>query len=141
MTMSKPRLIFLLNSAQRHLQQWISTHQGPTPAQGGLLFALNQADGNTMGQLAQALDMEAPGLSGLVQRTEAMGWVARRPCPEDGRTQRVWLTSEGRQQLPLLQQALTRINQQLHAGFTDEELRTVGRWLEHVRHIDSRHTP
>lgn len=140
--MSKPRLIYLLNSAQRHLLQWMAAHQAshvqtpsPTTSQGGLLFVMEKSDGITMGQLAQALDIEAPGISGLVQRTEALGWVKRRPCPDDGRTQRVWLTPKGHQQIPLLKQALARINAQLTSGFTDAELHTVARWLAHVRHL------
>jgi DNA-binding MarR family transcriptional regulator len=143
--MSKPRLIFLLNSAQRHLLQWMAAQQTsqvatpPTPSQSGLLFVLDKADGASMGQLAQALDMEAPGISGLVQRTEALGWVTRQPCTQDGRTQRVWLTPHGRQQLPPLMQALAHINARLTAGFTDDELHTVAKWLEHVRHLDTHH--
>jgi hypothetical protein len=48
--MPKPRLIFLLNSAQRHLQQWMSAQASqvatpPTPSQSGLLFVLDKADG------------------------------------------------------------------------------------------------
>lgn len=141
--MSKPRLIFLLNSAQRHLQQWMAAHQAvhavarPTPSQSALLFVLEKADGASMGQLAQALDMEAPGISGLVQRTAAQAWVSRQPCEHDKRTQRVWLTQEGRQQLPPLKQSLSRINARLTEGFSEEELRTVARWLTHVRHLDN----
>ena len=52
----RPRLIFLLNSAQRKLQQWMTSQQAwptdangggsaPTSAQSGVLFALAKADG------------------------------------------------------------------------------------------------
>jgi len=142
---NKPRLIFLLNSAQRHLQQWIAqqteaaSRQGqpvPTPAQSGVVFALLKGDGATMGELAQALDLAPSAVSGLIQRMEALAWVARRPCPEDGRTQRVWLLPAGRQLEPLLRQATTLINARLTEGFTDEEVQTVARWLSHVQRID-----
>jgi DNA-binding MarR family transcriptional regulator len=143
----RPRLIFLINSAQRHLQQWISGQQAaatkrlgstaPTAAQAGALFALHQQDGATMGQLAQALGLEPPAVSGLVQRIEALGWAQRLPCPEDGRTQRVWLLPTGRAQIPHLRQAMETINAQLTAGFTDAELQVVARWLEHVRQLPS----
>ncbi|HET6789732.1 MAG TPA: helix-turn-helix domain-containing protein, partial [Aquabacterium sp.] len=88
MTTPRPRLIFLLNSAQRRLQQWIATQQWqaasagvtpPTPAQGGALFALARQDGLTMGQLATELDLAPSAVSGLVQRLEALGWVHRQP--------------------------------------------------------------
>lgn len=137
-----PRLIFLLNSAQRRLQQFVAAEQDraaragvavPSPAQSGVLFVLAKEDGATMGRLAQALDLAPSAVSGLVQRMEALDWVARRVDELDARTQRVWLLPAGGAQLPALRKALGRINERLNAGFTADELQTVGRWLEHVQ--------
>lgn len=137
-----PRLIFLLNSAQRRLQQFIATEQervasagvaAPSPAQSGVLFVLARQDGATMGQLAQALDLAPSAMSGLVQRMEALGWVARRTSDADARTQQVWLEPAGRAVLPALNKALARINERLAGTFTPAELLTVARWLEHVQ--------
>ncbi len=142
---AKPRLVFLLNTAQRRLQQWITAQHAnapastasdaPTAPQGGVLFVLAKADGATMGQLAQALDLAPSAMSGLIQRMESLGWVARHACPEDARTQRVWLTPAGQAQLPALRQAMTRINARLTAGFSEAELQTVARWLTHVQQL------
>lgn len=142
---NKPRLIFLLSSAQRRLQQWMAQQteaagrqgqQAPTPAQSGVVFALAKSDGATMGELALALDLAPSAVSGLIQRMEALGWVARHPCPQDGRTQRVWLLPAGQQLMPLLRQATTHINARLTEGFTEAELQTVARWLTHVQQLD-----
>ncbi len=142
-----PKLIFLLNSAQRRLQQWIGVQHAhaaqtgvptPTAAQSGALFVLAKEDGTTMGQLASVLDLAPSAVSGLIQRMEALDWVSRQPCPNDGRTQRVWLQASGRDQLGPLRDALARIDQQLTAGFTDAELQTVARWLTHVQQLDTR---
>lgn len=145
----KPRLIFLLNTAQRHLQQWMAGRQArlaeqlgapvPTPTQAGALFMLAKCDGLTMGELAQALDLEPPAVSGLVQRIEAMAWAERRPCPDDRRTQRVWLRAQGQALLPALREGMASVNDALAAGFTDDELATVARWLEHVRRLPAPH--
>lgn len=144
MTQRPPRLIFLLNSAQRRLQQWIGLQHAanphtdalaPTPAQSGVLFVLAKADGTTMGQLASALDLAPSAVSGLIQRMEALNWVTRRPCPQDARTQRVWLKDAGTAQLPLLRDAMRHINQRVCAGFTDAELQTVARWLTHIQQL------
>ncbi len=141
------RFIHLLGAAQRHLQQWMTQqqlaaaeaegHAMPTPAQAGALFVLAQADGRTMGEMARALDLEPPAMSGLVQRIEALGWVLRQPCPDDGRTQRVWLTPEGQALLPALRRVTQRLQGRLTEGFTPEELDTVARWLAHVRRLDT----
>ena len=141
--MSKPpRLIFLLNSAQRRLQQFVAAEQeraaragegAPSPAQSGVLFVLAREDGVTMGRLAQALDLAPSAMSGLVQRMEAQRWVARRASELDARTQHVWLQPAGRALLPALHKALGRINESLVVSFSPAELQTVARWLEHVR--------
>ncbi|MGE5450327.1 MAG: MarR family winged helix-turn-helix transcriptional regulator [Acidobacteriota bacterium] len=142
-----PRLIFLLNSAQRRLQQWIGLQQSqaaregftaPTAAQSGVLFALAKQDGATMGDLAHTLDLAPSAVSGLIQRMEALGWVVRQACPDDGRTQRVWLLPLGHEQLGPLKEATARINRQLTQGFTPAELQTVARWLSHVQQLDTR---
>lgn len=139
-----PRLIFLLNSAQRRLQQWVAIEQErsvrsglgtPTPAQGGVLFALQKSDGATMGELAQALDLAPSAVSGLVQRMEVLGWVHRRTCLQDARTQRAWLSPEGLAHLPSLRQAVARIQARLTEGFSDTEVHTVARWLQHVQQV------
>ena len=137
-----PRLIFLLNSAQRRLQQFVAAEQErvaregltpPSPAQSGVLFVLAKTDGATMGTLAQALDLAPSAVSGLVQRMEALGWVERRASEDDARTQHVWLQPAGEVQLPALRKALGRINERLTGPFTPAELQTVARWLEHVQ--------
>src|SRR3954466_4447521 len=137
-----PRLIHLLNSAQRRLQQFVAAEQArvsregftpPSPAQSGVLFVLAKTDGATMGVLAQALDLAPSAVSGLVQRMEALGWVLRRPSETDARTQQAWLQPAGRALLPALQKALARINERLTGDFTPAELQTVGRWLGHVQ--------
>lgn len=141
---TRPRLIFLLNSAHRRLQQWMAGQQtafanqtgaAPSPAHGGVLFVLDKTDGATMGQLAQHLDLAPSAVSGLIQRMEAMDWVQRQACPLDARTQRVWLRPEGRRHIPALYQALDRINEKLTAEFTEPELQTVARWLRHVQQL------
>ena len=137
-----PRLIHLLNSAQRRLQQFVAAEQErvaregvtpPSPAQSGVLFVLAKADGATMGALAQALDLAPSAMSGLVQRMEAQHWVARRASELDARTQQVWLEPAGRALLPALHKALGRINESLVGSFSPTELQTVARWLEHVQ--------
>ena len=140
----RPRWIYLLNSAQRRLQLWAAGEQArvaslagtaPSPPQAGVLFVLLENDGATMGELAKALDLVPSAVSGLVQRMEALGWVRRQACAQDARTQRVRLQPAGRAQMPALRAALTRINEQLTAGFSEAELQTVVRWLEHVQRL------
>ncbi len=149
--MSKPpRLIYLLSSAHRRLQQFIAVEQeraaragagagAPSPAQSGVLFVLAKEDGATMGRLAEALDLAPSAMSGLVQRMEAQHWIARRASEVDARTQQVWLLPAGRALLPALTKALGRINDALFDKFTPTELQIVARWLEHVQTLGDDH--
>lgn len=142
--MATARFVFLLGSAQRRLQQWMAAEQAraarqgqiaPSPVQGGLLFLLARQDGVTMGEIAQQLDLAPSAVSGLVQRMEALGWLRRQACELDARTQRVWLNEAGRAQLPALRKALGHINERLAHSFSEAELQTVARWLEHVQNL------
>ncbi|MBT2484721.1 MULTISPECIES: MarR family winged helix-turn-helix transcriptional regulator [unclassified Microbacterium] len=63
----------------------------------GILFALDQAEGNTltMSELAGYANSSLSRLSRAVARLEKNGWAARRPKPDDGRITLATLTDEG----------------------------------------------
>jgi DNA-binding MarR family transcriptional regulator len=126
------RLAFLLNVAQRRLQRWVAAQtqeSGVTAAQSGLLFILGQRDGVLMGEAGAALDLGAPGISGLVDRMIAAKLIQRRADPDDGRAWRLWLTPTGCAALEQAKAGLSEINARLTAGFTDAEIDVVARWL------------
>ncbi len=128
----EPRLVFLLNVAQRRLQRWMAArtqNNGVTAAQSGLLFVLGQRDGVLMGEAGAALDLGPPGISGLVDRMAAANLIRRRADPEDGRAWRLWLTPAGRAALAQSKAGLAEINVRLADGFTEAEIAIVARWL------------
>ena len=128
----EPRLVFLLNVAQRRLQRWMAgrtQNNGVTAAQSGLLFVLGQRDGVLMGEAGAALDLGPPGISGLVDRMAAANLIRRRADPEDGRAWRLWLTPAGRVALEQSRAGLAEINVRLADGFTEAEIAIVARWL------------
>jgi DNA-binding MarR family transcriptional regulator len=131
-TKSEPRLVFLLNVAQRRLQCWIAAQTdagGVTAAQSGLLFVLGQRDGVLMGEAGAALDLGPPGISGLVDRMTAANLIKRRADPDDGRAWRLWLTPAGRVALARSKTGLSEVNARLTAGFSEAEIDVVARWL------------
>ena len=126
------RLVFLLNVAQRRLQRYVAAHggdRGVTAAQSGLLFVLGQRDGVPMNEAAAALDLNAPGISGLVERMIAAKLIRRRADPEDGRVWRLWLTPAGRAALGQAKAELVQIQARLTDGFSEAEIGVVARWL------------
>ena len=126
------RLVFLLNVAQRRLQRHVAERSGDggvTAAQSGLLFVLGQKDGVPMSEAAAALDLNPPGISGLVERMTAARLIQRRADPDDGRAWRLWLTPAGRAALAQSKAELARINARLTEGFSDADIEVVARWL------------
>jgi len=126
------RLVFLLNVAQRRLQRHVALRNGDggvTAAQSGLLFVLGQQDGVSMSEAAAALDLNPPGISGLVDRMTAAKLIQRRADPQDGRAWRLWLTPAGRAALAQTKAELARLNARLTEGFSDADIDVVARWL------------
>ena len=127
------RLVYLLNVGQRRLQRWSQARTaeegGVTAAQGGLLFFLGRHDGALMSEAAAALDLGAPGMSGLADRTERAGLIERRPDETDRRASRLWLTEAGRAARQRSKAGMKGLNAKLAEGFTDAEIDVVARWL------------
>ena len=131
----KPRLIYLLNVAQRRLHAAIANDgDGQTAARAGLLMALSPERGTPMGQLGQALDLGAPGISNLVERAVRARLIERMPDPADGRAWLITLTKTGLAKRKEAIDGARVLNARLFEGFSDAELETVARWLEAVRH-------
>ncbi|MDP9919505.1 MarR family winged helix-turn-helix transcriptional regulator [Variovorax boronicumulans] len=132
----KYRLVFLLNVAQRAVQRWKETRGDALPAlsaaQAGTMFFLSANDGALTGEVAQALNIGAPAMSGLAARLEKAGYLTRAQDPNDGRAFRLYQTEEGRLAGQRAKAGLGALNARLTQGFSDEEMAIVGRWLESV---------
>ena len=128
----KHRLVYLLNVGQRRLQRWTQSRAaagGVTAAQAGLLFFLGEHDGALMSEAAAALDLGAPGMSGLADRTEKAGLIERHADENDGRVSRLWLTQAGRAARQRSKLRMKDLNARLTEGFTEAEIDVVARWL------------
>ncbi|QGZ59278.1 MarR family winged helix-turn-helix transcriptional regulator [Paraburkholderia acidiphila] len=128
----KHRLVYLLNVGQRRLQRWSQARAasgGVTAAQAGLLFFLGESNGALMSEAAAALDLGAPGMSGLAERTEKAGLIERRADENDGRASRLWLTEAGRAARQRSKLRMKDLNAKLTEGFTEAEIDVVARWL------------
>ncbi len=126
------RLVYLLNVGQRRLHRWSQARTaagGVTAAQAGLLFFLAKNDGALTNEAAAALDLKAPGMSGLVDRTERAGLIERHADEFDRRASRLWLTEDGRVALKRSKAVLADLNTLLIDGFTASEIDVVVRWL------------
>jgi len=131
------RLIFLLNAGHRRVQRWIEAKMaakgGLTAAQSGVLFYLGEQDGALIGEAADTLDLAPSAMTGLIDRMTKAELVERRADPRDGRAMRLYLTDKGRAAREAAKAGLDGVNAHLTAGFTDEEIGVVARWLSSLQ--------
>ena len=131
------RLFFLLSAGARRVQRWIDAELagmgGLTQAQSGLLFFLGKDGGVLIGEAAQALDVAPSAMTGLVDRMERGGLVERRADPDDGRSQRLFLTQSGREARAQALHGLKELNTTLTEGFSEAEVDIIARWLAGLR--------
>lgn len=94
--------------------------QNMTLAQFEVLATLYHSEGLSQKELAELLLVTKGNVCGLLDRLEKLGWVMRRPDPEDGRVRRVHLTTHGRrrieQALPAHDRAVSGVMGKLPAG-------------------------
>jgi DNA-binding MarR family transcriptional regulator len=134
-----PRLVYLVNRAQKAIARWIECRpdawEGASGAQAGLLFVLAARNEAAVGEIAQALDVAPAAVTNLSKRMQAAGLVERVGDAFDARLTRLRLTAAGRQASDRAHAVLAELNAQLTAGFSQDELQVVARWLEHSARI------
>ena len=135
-SLKPPRLVHLVNLAQRRLQRWTETRpgawEGISSAQVALLFLLASRNQATIGEIAQALQVAPAAITNLSKRMEAGGLIERIADTNDGRMTRLQLTQSGERASVRSSEVLKELNQRLSEGFSGDELATVARWLTQV---------
>jgi MarR family transcriptional regulator for hemolysin len=98
-----------------------------------VLVSLMSASHGTQRDLAGAVGVEGPTLTHHLNRMEAAGLVTRRRDPENRRVHQVELTADGEAAFRGLLQYVAAFDEQLRAGFTDDELALLRGLLYRLR--------
>lgn len=110
---------------------------GLAPAQFMTLLELWAEDGLTQRDLVERLDVEQATMANTLARMVRDGLVVRRPHPEDGRAQQVWLTPKARELQGPATAAARAVNQVALDGLSPDERRQLlgllGRAIEGLR--------
>jgi DNA-binding MarR family transcriptional regulator len=96
-----------------------------------VLSLLWEQDGQTMGALAQRLDLEYNTVSPLVKRMEKAGLLQRVPNPEDERSVLVQLTKDGHQLRWVAHEMTGKLG--IALGMDDAEIAMLRKMLHRVR--------
>ena len=97
--MTRDCIFFQLAKAHQTASRFWKDRLAPlrlTTAQATVLAFLNEEDGITPAELGKRLQLDSATLTGLINRLEARGLVARRKDREDRRAVRVCLSPPGR---------------------------------------------
>lgn len=129
-----PKFIHLISIAYRRLHAMIqSDTDDRTAIRAGVLMALGEHScGTPIQAIGEQLGLGASSLSGLLDRMEQDGLIARQRNPNDGRAFNIVLTELGRSRRAAALQSARLLNDQLCEGFDEAELATVARWLAAV---------
>ena len=113
----------------------LGLYRGQTP----VLRALWEQDGLTQTELTARLTRSPSTITKTVQRLEKAGFVQRCPDESDERISHVYLTDAGRVIRPAVEKVWIRLDRQLFAGFSPQELTQFSDFLVRVcRNVESR---
>ena len=89
-------------------------------------------DGLTQAELARRQRVEAPSMSGMVDRLVRAGYVTREPHPEDRRSVCVFITDAGREIVDQSHLIAQRVHDEVFADLTPEDEATLVALLDKV---------
>lgn len=124
-----PSLTLIYHKWMRNELNGLKLYRG----QPHLLFALNNEDGLTHGELSSRMDISAPTLTKMVQRMESNGLLARKQDADDMRISRVFMTEEGRRTFRLMDEHWLKMTEDMFNGFSDEETDVLTGYLQRLR--------
>lgn len=105
-----------------------------------VLIRLARSDGGrlTMGTLAEDIALTTGGVTRLIDRMRAAGYVERTPCPTDRRVAHAVITRSGREILDRTATAHAHNLREVFAGFDAAALSSLDALLDRLREAASR---
>lgn len=124
-----------ISAIYRHMQILISAELAPYRIGSGqyiFLMAIAFREPITQKALSESLLIDKTTTAKAIAKLEAEGYVRRKTDPADNRYQLLYLTEEGREVVPKVQQALDRVKGKTRQGISDEEYDVLLRLLKIV---------
>ncbi len=106
----------------------IELHSG----QESLLKALEENDGQTMGDLAATLGVQPPTVTKMISRLAAQDYVERRASEGDARQAMVFLTERGRRSIEGIDKVWKRIEKDAMSGIDDKDRKKLRKMLRQI---------
>lgn len=119
-------LCYKLSLVMRRVQRYYESRLSPfgiTPVQFYVFSVLWSNDGIKFKDLAERVSMDGATLSGILDRMERAGYVARGEDPEDRRSLLVFLTGQARGKGPAIVQLAETFDLEIKARFSRDDYR------------------
>jgi DNA-binding MarR family transcriptional regulator len=131
------RLVEVQGRLERRLGADLAARCGLPHAWFEVLVRLARSDNGqlTMGALAEQVTLTTGGVTRLVDRMDAAGYVERLPCPTDRRVAYAAITRAGRKKLAEASEVHGANLRRVFAEFSDRELTVLDRLLDRLRAV------
>jgi len=130
------RFIFLIGQAQNRLftrlDQALMKAGEITTVQSGLLYYLLEHEGCLQNELSRALLLDKSAITGLIDRLEGKGLVARRRTVADRRAMNIYLMEEGKTATRRCLAVTREFNDAIKEGLSREEIDTFSMILQRI---------
>ncbi|MGW4229897.1 MarR family winged helix-turn-helix transcriptional regulator [Streptomyces sp. NPDC004980] len=129
------RLLEASNKLERRLGAALQTETGLPHVWFEVLVRLARSEGGrlTMGALSEDIALTTGGITRLIDRIRAAGYVERRPCPTDRRVAHAVITDQGREILDRAVAVHTVNLREVFAGFDEPALSSLDALLDRLR--------
>ncbi|MEW2505517.1 MarR family winged helix-turn-helix transcriptional regulator [Amycolatopsis sp. CA-161197] len=129
------RLVEASSQLERRLGPAMQAETGLQHTWFEVLIRLARSEGGqlTMSALANEVALTTGGITRLIDRIEAAGYVERRPCPTDRRVAYAAITDAGRKVLDQAATVHARNLRTAFAAFSEADLDTLDGLLDRVR--------
>jgi len=97
-----------------------------------MVYLYNGGEGLTQRELAGIMAIENPTLVRLLDSLEQQKLLERRPCPNDRRARRLYLTESGREFMNVLTLRADKLRDALLEGISDEEIDSTVRVFHRI---------
>ncbi|MFJ8931508.1 MarR family winged helix-turn-helix transcriptional regulator [Streptomyces sp. NPDC102364] len=129
------RLLEAANRLEQQLGTAMQDNSGLPQVWFEVLIRLARTEGGqlTMGALAEDVVLTTSGISRLVDRIAAAGYIERRPCPTDRRVSYAAITEAGREAVESAAIAHSDNLRKVFATFDERELQLLDGLLDRLR--------
>ncbi|MCT8137131.1 MarR family transcriptional regulator [Anaerobacillus sp. CMMVII] len=132
----KDYISIFIHQTDLHLTSYVKEELAPyniAPEQNLIMMLLWEKDGQSQNEIAKQLDKDKTNIARMAQSLEQKGFIRRSSCPNDRRTQRLFVTEEGEKLGHSVIPLAEKFNKIVCHGITDKELAELKRILSKMR--------